>query len=260
MKHYTINKKLVRTRFTRAIGSYREEATIQAAIAKHMVHLLSACIPQHLNSVFEFGCGNGGFTRLFLNQFQPQELWLNDLCPEMANTLTDLLISSSNYHFISGDVEQIDLPGAMELVVSCSALQWLEHPIAFIQHCARQIRPDGFIAFSTFGPNNMQEISSITNTSLPYIRLTEWIDGLKEHYTILHASEKTYKLNFQDPLQVLRHLKQTGVNGINHDPWNKEKLNHFSNEYISRYGQTNYNGEKYVSLTYHPIYIIAQKL
>jgi hypothetical protein len=54
-------------------------------------------------------------------------------------------------------------------------------------------------------------------------------------------------------MSVLKHLKNTGVNGIKSTTWSKEKLNTFENAY-----RQNFSDKNEVTLTYEPITIIAK--
>lgn len=259
MNNHIVNKELIRQRFARSVDSYQQEATIQSLITQKMTERLTHYLPNHLASVLEFGCGRGGFTRAFLNKFQPEMFWINDLCPEMEEALSDILKKYPKFQFIPGDIEHTTLPQNLDAIVSCSALQWFESPIDFIHKCAQQVVSGGILAFSTFGPKNLLEIAEITGVSLPYISLEDWKKALAEDYQILEATEDIRQLYFQSPLNVLQHLKKTGVNGICAMRWNKTKLEHFVTQYTKCFGTINSEHIQKVPLTYHPIYIIIQK-
>lgn len=259
MNDYTIDKELVRKRFARAADTYNQEATVQADIVCKMLGLLGPVLRKSPESVLEFGCGTGGFTRAFLRKFHPERFWINDLCPEMKDKLADILEQSAEYKFLPGDIEHLPLPEHLEAVVSCSALQWFDNPIAFVGHCASKIRPGGYLAFSSFGPQNMQEITELTHVALRYIGLETWKLALENDFHLLVATENIQKMYFETPVGVLHHLKQTGVNGIRSTHWNRTELQDFSRAYKSKYETLNDQGKKTIPLTYHPIYIIAQK-
>lgn len=259
MNEYTIDKELVRKRFARAADTYNEEASVQAEIVRKMVGLLEPILRKKPENVLEFGCGTGGFTRSFLRVFRPERFWINDLCPEMKERLTDVLELSATYRFLPGDMEQTVIPEHLEAVVSCSALQWFDNPIGFVQHCASKIKKGGYLAFTTFGPQNMQEITSLTDVALHYVGLPAWRQALAKDFHLLVATEDRRQLYFETPVDVLHHLKQTGVNGICSTRWNKTRLQEFSMAYRKKYEITDDVGKNLIPLTYHPIYIIAQK-
>ena len=66
--------------------------------------------------------------------------------------------------------------------------------------------------------------------------------------------EEIKTVYFPSPKDVLLHLKRSGVNGITSEKWTKSDLLYFTNQYNKLF-KSDYG----VSLTYHPIYIIASK-
>ena len=260
-----MDKQLIRTRFAKSIRSYAEYAQAQtviaSSIASRLCSLLSAVLLEEPRRVLEVGCGTGTFTRRFLKQFRPEEMVLNDICPEVEEALADLLTpqageSTPKISFTAGDAELCSLPGDRDLIVSCSVLQWFEDPGAFIARCRTLVRGGGCIALTTFGPDNLQEVTAVTGTGLSYLPLG-WLHGLFDEAglrTVL-AEDEHLTLNFPSPTEVLRHLKHTGVTGVTRTSWTRGRLAEFSAEYSSRYGA----GDGSVPLTYHPVYLIARK-
>ena len=114
---------------------------------------------------------------------------------------------------------------------------------------------DGLLAFSTFGATNMHEIRQLTGHGLDYPSIKELQALLSPGFDILHAEEEVISLPFPTPQAVLKHLKQTGVTGTEKRMWTRGRLQSFCEEYTTRFSDAAGN----VSLTYHPIYIIARK-
>ena len=69
------------------------------------------------------------------------------------------------------------------------------------------------------------------------------------------AEEESIVLDFPSAIEVLRHLRHTGVNGITRTSWTPARLARFSDEYLLRFGTSDGN----VTLTYHPVYLIARR-
>ncbi len=249
-----IDKQLVARRFSKAAGTYHEAAVTQQQIACRMMELLRQSLPAggSLHQVAEIGCGTGFYSRLLQKELHPTRLYLNDICGEMERHCTDVL--NEGAVFLPGDAEQIELPSGSDLITSCSTLQWFEYPEAFFKKCSGALRPGGYLAFSTFGEENMREIRRLTGKGLHYNSLQTLKSVLAPHFQILYAGEELVVQSFNTAWDVLRHVKQTGVNGMEEHRWGPAAMRYFQEEYTRLF--TGANG---VSLTYHPIYIIAKK-
>lgn len=262
-----MDKTIIAERFSKAIPTYPREANVQRQIADKMIRLLKMHIPSPCSKVIEFGCGTGIYSRMLLHTLRPEELLLNDLCPEMKHCCEDLL-REKQVSFLPGDAETIPFPDESSLITSCSALQWFESPENFFKRCNSLLNNQGYFAFSTFGKKNMKEIREITGKGLSYRSKEELETALSLHFEILHSEEEIIPISFENPMRVLYHLKQTGVNGLSRltlsstkqennlqkQTWTRRDLQHFCECYMQEFTQ----GTS-VSLTYHPIYIIAKK-
>lgn len=246
-----LNKNLIQQRFKKAINSYNDEAKIQLQIAEKMIRLLQNQVNKPVNNILEIGCGTGTFTNLLNKYLHAKNIFANDICPDMESCFEN---AATNIHFIVGDAENTEFPLEQDLVCSCSALQWFANTEAFLKKTASLLKKDGLLAISTFGPNNMNEIAVLTGKTLHYPSLSELKDFLIPEYDILHAEEEIIQIQFDTAMNVLYHIKNTGVSGITQNTWTKSSLTAFKKKYVELFGNKNS-----VTLTYHPIYLIARK-
>lgn len=253
----TTDKQLIAERFAKAIDTYPQEAGVQRQIAAKMTRLLKAHIPLPCPRIVEFGCGTGTYSRMLLDELHPQELLLNDLCPQMSRCF-DSLPADAPVSFLPGDAESADFPSGRTLITSCSALQWFESPENFFGRCHRLLGRNGHLAFSTFGKENLREIRRLTGNGLRYRSLGELTEALSAHFDILHAEEEQILLWFDHPTKVLYHLKQTGVTGVAGTSAGQLRTRRDLQAFGTRYTQQ-FAKDTSVPLTYHPIYIIAKK-
>lgn len=248
-----INKQLITRRFSRAVESYNREAMAQRQIAHCMSDMLNRYLPRPCSRILEIGSGTGFLTRRLMDTLHPETLVLNDICQEMSTCFNDLL-GSGRATFLAGDAETLSFPKGQDLIVSCSALQWFVSPEQFFERCNALLKHKGYFAFTTFGRDNLKEITSVTGSGLHYRSLEELKEALQIHYDIVSAREERISLSFDTPLNVLYHLKHTGVTAIRQQQWTKGDLQEFCDNYARLFS----NGNS-VTLTYHPIYIIAKK-
>jgi malonyl-CoA O-methyltransferase/biotin synthesis protein BioG len=248
-----MDKRLIAARFAKAAGTYGREATVQNRIAERMADLLQ----EHTRglraeNILEIGCGTGSYSRMLLERFAPKRLVINDLCPEMLAQCADL--TEAGVVGLPGDAEHIDLPGDQQLITSCSALQWFERTDLFFERCSGLLKANGYLAFSSFGKENMKEVAQLTGEGLSYPSSEELKAELSNRFEVVYSGEEIIRKVFATPKDVLRHLKETGVTGIRSRRWTPRQLMEFCNLYTERFGT-----EKEVTLTYHPIYMVAKR-
>lgn len=251
-----IDKALIRERFAKAIGTYDREASVQRHIAVQMCEMLGqAATSGTFSRVLEIGCGTGIYTGLICSIFNPEHLYINDICPEMEDIAGQA--SGGKAVFIHGDAETIHFPERLTLITSCSAIQWFYDLRAFFLKCRSSLNDGGMLAFSTFGENNLKEIRQITNAGLNYPGMQEIKTLLGETgFGILASTEENTEIWFSSPTEAVRHLKSTGVTATSaKKSWTKKTLESFAEKYSAAFGRE--DGK--VPLTYHPIHIIANK-
>lgn len=270
-----IDKETIRKRFTRAISTYDTNAAVQATVAERLAETIGMTVSRsgtrhadHIGRVLEIGCGTGLFTREFLRRFRPDRMFLNDICPAHSEFIASLLTEGlphgtgaggpapdCTFSFIGGDAEHMSYPDGLDLIASCSAIQWFEDLPSFFIRCSEALHTGGILAIATYGPENLPEIREIENISLEYPPMDELGEMLSGHFRIVSLQETHISLDFSSPMDVLRHMKLTGVTGTGHDVWTKGRCSRFCEEYSARFT----DGNGMVRLTYHPIWAVAVK-
>ena len=254
---YITDKQTVKSRFDRNFESYNQQATVQQHIANKLANLLVELTPNNYKRILEIGCGTGFLTRKMIANQALQTYFLNDLADtafhETCQHLS--LLDRNKTHCIAGDAETISLPDNIDAIVSTSTFQWFNNLESFIAKANYLLNSEGIFAFSSFGKTNFSEIRSVLNVGLDYKSLDETVQSVKPYFEILHAEEWLETLPFQQPIDVLKHMKLTGVNSVGSSFFGKEKLSEFTRNYQQNFS----TNDKSVTLTYHPIIIIAKK-
>ena len=253
---------------------------MQDAIAERMVSLLqyhdgrrgtAADGRNAVGKVLEIGCGTGLFTRKFLKAYSPERMWLNDICQDYEESLSDILCKGK------GDtVCPESVPGTERIwaavLFSCRemrnpwicrkvwiwlypapAFQWFHDMPAFLRKASDALNEGGILAFSTFGPDNLREISALEGVSLHYLSLAGIKSMIPEGMEILCAEECRQVRYFSSAMSVLRHLKDTGVAGIRREFWTRSRLEGFDRQYRERFSSV--GG---LPLTYHPMWLVCR--
>lgn len=235
-----VDKSLVARRFENAAPTYDSNASVQRRMARHIASLLPDPLPA---AVIEAGCGTGLLTReLRRRQGASTSLRLWDLAP------------------LAPDIEQADaevavrmLPDeSVDLIVSASALQWFQSPLAFLRECHRVIHPGGMVAVATFGCDTYRELCEALGSSSPYPTPEGWGEiascaGWKD----IDMADETYVMEFDSAAGLLRHMRLTGVNAL--------RSGGTAVRDARRLMRILDGAIRPVTLTYQPVYMVLRK-
>lgn len=297
MDYREMDKERIAKRFSSAIDSYEIEAAEQKRIAGRVFGLLCDALDREKStgslSIAEIGCGTGFLSRLIhrhlIMESSGSTLLLNDLCAGVG----DLFEGWERCRFVPGDAEEVfggderhrcqerDADGytqAFDIIVSTSVIQWFEDPVRFLADCREHLKEGGILAVSSFAPDTFREIRALTGYGLNYLRAEEYAEKLGDSFRVIAAEEETSVLSFASPMDVLRHMKATGVTGVpaaeraaiagtgidtvpervrrgGDFRWTKGRLADFEEEYRRRFPSSDGG----VTLTYQPVYLILAK-
>lgn len=233
-----IDKSLVKKRFKKSLKTYNDNAIIQKQTADKLITLLPE---KNYNSILEIGCATGILSEKIKQNLSFNEFSANDLVEDSQKYVEQIIPSS---HFIAGDIEEIQLDKKYDLIISNACLQWCSNIIGTIDKLKSALNPNGVLALSVFGDKNLAEIKNI-------FEIENKMYSMHDLSCFENIIEDTHKLYFDTPIDVLKHLKLTGVNAIKETKLTKSKLKEFEMRYKEQYFE---NGKVY--LTYNPVYIV----
>ncbi len=232
-----IDKTLVRERFKKNLKTYKDNSVIQNKMADKLISMIS----NNPKSILELGCGTGVLTEKLINKYHFTKYNASDIVFECESYIRKI---SDKINFIPSDIEEFEFKEKYDLIISNATFQWIENLEPFIEKLKKQLTPNGELIFSTFGEDNLKEITDITNVGLNYYSL----ENLKNIFNPFEIKEEKLTLEFNSAKDVLKHLKLTGVNSIKSKHWTKSDLINFENKYKEICPDK-------IQLTYHPIYI-----
>lgn len=245
-----LNKDLVKIRFKRTVKTYDAAAVIQKEMAHRLVDCTLSNCGKNFGKIFEFGAGTGFLSKNILKEINFGEYYANDIVEESEYCIKNIIQEAK---FIPGDIEKIELPEKFDLIISNAVMQWIDNADELLLKIRNNLNDDGYFVFTTFGEQNFRQIKETAGVSLEYLKTETLKEKCISSFDIVYFEENIQTLCFDTPLDVLKHIKYSGTNGIKTLNWTVSKLRKFEEYYRKSYSV----GDK-VMLTYNPVYVILK--
>ena len=240
------NSRSIKKQFEKSMEKYDENAIVQKDLAQKLVSE-TAKIRHDFNTILELGAGTGLLTKQLKSQMTFKKFFANDLTEKSKNYIQKIIPDAN---FILGNAARIKPPVKADLIISNAMFQWFSNLPDVINYYKKFLNNDGILAFSTFGKENFCELKEISVLTLKYLSKDEIIKILETDFEILYTNVYTQTLDFESPLELLAHMKNTGVNSLSSKIWTVKDVKNFCGKYLEKYEKT--------SLTYNPIITIAK--
>lgn len=192
--------------FYKKYDVYDKNAIVQRKAAEKLLKLSKEYFDKrNFESVYEIGCGTGIFTRMFLKNFKAEKIILNDIF-DVKKFLQDIDYTK----FILKDMDREDFP-RVSLILSSFVFQWSKNFEELVKNISKSCR---YLVFSIYLEDNLPEIKKHFSISLNYMTAEEIENILKKYFKKIKKESEIFIENFNSPIEVLRHLKNTGVTGF----------------------------------------------
>lgn len=238
-------------RFTRSLTTYDAHAHAQRLISETLAQKASRYFPAHpIEKAIEIGPGTGLFTSRWSEIFKADSVTFIDVCDMPHYGI------ARHERYFKEDAEAVmsrlaqSEAGDFSALFSTSAIQWFSNLPLFFDNCARVLRPDGFMAVSTFAPGNLMELQRLRPDHLQYTDTGAIKEMLGSRFEKTEVEESKIELEFTTAIEALRHLQLTGVTSLGGHSAGISKLRHFAETFPM-------NGRGRYVLTFRPVYILA---
>jgi len=237
----------IKKSFEKSMKDYDKNAVVQTMTAG--ILLAELCkISNDFENILEIGAGTGLLTRHLIKSVNFKNFYANDLVEKSKNYIEKII---PQVQFLQGNALKIKPAKKMDLIVSNAVFQWFPNLDKAIKTIKPMLKKDGILAFSTFAPDNFSEIKEITGLTLNYKSENDLGQILKNNgFKVLYAKTFNQVLEFGTPLELLAHMKHTGVNSLSEKTWTVKKVKEFCDKYSQKYPKP--------QLTYSPVIFICK--
>ena len=215
---FRLDRSRLRASFDRASGSYEAAAALQARVADELLERLGA-FEFEPRVVLDLGSGTGRVTRALKRRYRRALVIALDIAPGMLREAQRHQGLLRRFARVCADAQRLPLAGAsVDLVFSSLMLQWCEPLAQALGEVRRVLRPTGFFAFSTLGPDTLHELRAAWAAVDGLSHVNRFLDmhdvgdalaraGLAE--PVLDVDRLT--LTYPDTLSLMRDLKAIGA-------------------------------------------------
>lgn len=241
-----VDLKKIKKNFQKSLDKYSSNAVVQRLMAEKLVKL----VPNKKYSNFlEIGAGAGILTEQIAENLTYEFYVANDIIEKSELYVKKYI---PNAKFYSGDFRKIKFTQKFDIISANAVFQWFDNPEKVFKLCHSYLNSDGILAFSTFLPGNFKELKEITGLSLNYKTKDEILEILNaNNFKTIALEEFDYNLRFDNPLKILAHMKDTGVNSLSSVKWEFKQVKEFCEKYQTLYPDLN--------LTYKSLLVVASK-
>ena len=218
---FRLDRAQLRASFDRASASYESASGLQTRVAAELLERLAAFdfLPA---VVLDLGAGTGRLTRELKRRYRRALVIALDLSPGMLREARRHQRPWRRFERVCGDALRLPLADAsVDVVFSSLMLQWCEPLSAALAEVRRVLEPDGFFAFSTFGPDTLNELRSAWASADGHNHVNGFIDmhdvgdalvqaGLTE--PVLDVDR--IAVDYADVRALMRDLKAIGAHNV----------------------------------------------
>lgn len=214
-----MDKLAVANTFSRAAQHYDEAAHLQRRVADELLQRVSQLPVDRADCVADLGTGTGYCLPKLTTRFQPQRLIALDLSSAMLEQARQRVC---HIETVVADLEQPPFAdSSIDIATSSLAVQWLEQPEPFISRMAKALKPGGYLALATLGPQTLVELkfawAQVDDAKHvnDFHHAVDWIDAVWQSELELELwREQRLEIRYQSPLELLQELKTLGANHV----------------------------------------------
>ncbi len=168
---------------------YRQTATAQKSAAERLFWMLRI---ERTDDVLDLGCGTGHLAQEIRLLTDGRVVGI-DLSPTMVSLAREA--APEGIEFVTGAVEDLDMPGQFDAIFCNSAFQWFTDEPRALANCYAALRPDGRMVMQAparqeYCPNFIRAIATLSDDP----RTAETWSRFRSPWTFYETAEEYERL------------------------------------------------------------------
>ena len=218
---FRLDRPGVRAAFERASAGYEAAAVLQPRVSDELLGRLEP-FKFEPRVVLDLGAGTGRAARELKRRYRRALVIALDLAPGMLREARRHQHLFRRFERVCADALRLPLKDAsVDLVFSSLMLQWCDPLDEAFAEVRRVLNPEGFFAFSTFGPDTLKELRGAWAEADGYSHVNHFADMHDVGEALVRAglSEPVLDvdrvlLSYPDALTLMRDLKAIGAHNV----------------------------------------------
>jgi malonyl-CoA O-methyltransferase len=207
--------------FGRAATTYAQHSALQREVEDRLLERLDY-FEGKPTRVLDIGCGPGRGTLVLRKRFTDAQIVALDIALPMLKTIRPGWLRP----VARVCANAIDLPladASVDVLFSNLCVQWIDDVPALLDEFRRVLRPNGYVAFSTFGPDTLHELRAAWSMADNTPHVSEFADIARLGDAMMTAGFRNpvldvdrFTQSYADAPSLMRGLKSIGA--TNADP------------------------------------------
>ena len=218
---FRLDRPSIRTSFDRASANYEAAAVLQARVNEELMSRLELFKFQP-EVVVDLGTGTGQGAEELKRRYRRALVVALDMAPGMLREAQKRQHLFRRFERVCADAMRLPFAdSSVDVVFSSLMLQWCDPLDVTFMEIRRVLKPEGFFAFSTFGPDTLKELRASWAEADGYNHVNQFVDMHDVGEALVRAGlvepvldVDRIQLTYADTLGLMRDLKAIGAHNV----------------------------------------------